>query len=349
MKTQLMTTPPRRATSQSLLVAAALLASLPFSEATAQQTRVFTFERGRGGEILSATALTNRPMLGVTLNEESERGDTLGLRVDEVRDDSPADKAGIKDGDRLQSINGVSLRADRADAGESDYDGVLLRRLQREMAKLEEGDTVTLRVYSEGRSREVKVVTVSPEQMYGVATTSSASRRAMNDRPVIGVTTSPMGNARDTLGVFVSAVNDSGPAAKAGLVEGDRIAAINGVSLRVAREDAGDAQVAQAKADRLRSELAKVTAGSAVELTVVSAGRSRTVRVTTLRASELPSDGQNVWGFGTTPEALEEAMSRVRERMPMPAIAPLPPRTPTPPTPPAAPRVRTIYRGVRVL
>lgn len=333
--------------TRQILRAAALLAGLPFAAAEAQQTRVFTLEPGGGVQVLRATSM-NRPMLGVTLNEESERADTLGLRVDEVRDDSPADKAGIKEGDRLQAINGVSLRADRADAGESDYDGVLLRRLQREMAKVDAGDTVTLRVYSEGRSREVKVATVSPESMSSVSSRGRL-QRVSNDRPVIGVTTSPVGNARDTLGVFVSAVNDSGPAAKAGIVEGDRIAAINGVSLRVAREDAGDAQVAQAKAERLRTELAKVTAGATVELTVISAGRSRSVRVTTVKASELPMGSGNAWGFGTTPEALEEAMWRVRERMPMPALAPLPPTPPTPPVAPTARRVRTILRDVRVL
>lgn len=332
------------------LRAAVLLAALPLAAASAQQTRVFTFEPGRGAEVVRGTMLiSDRPMLGVTLNEESERADTLGIRVDEVREGSPADKAGIKEGDRLQSINGVSLRADRADAGESDYDGVLLRRLQRELGKLDEGDTVTLRVFSDGRSREVRVATVSADELYGMTAAASPARRISNDRPVIGVTTSPMGNARDTLGVFVSSVNDSGPAAKAGLVEGDRIAAINGVSLRVAREDAGDAQVAQAKADRLRSELAKVTAGATVELTVVSAGRSRTVRVTTVKASDLPGGSVNAWGFGTTPEALEEAMARVRSRMPVRSLAPLPPTPPTPPSPPAAPRARTIYRGVRVL
>lgn len=333
--------------TRPILRAVLLLGALPVAAATAQQTRIFTMEPGRV-EIVRGGVMMNRPMLGVTLAEDSERADTLGVRVDEVRDDSPADKAGIKAGDRLQSINGVSLRADRADAGESDYDGVLLRRLQREMAKLDEGDTVTLRVYSDGRSREVKVVTVSPESLYGVATTGTM-RRVSNDRPVIGVTTSPVGNARDTLGVFVSAVNDSGPAAKAGIVEGDRIAAINGVSLRVAREDAGDAQVARAKAERLRTELAKVTAGSPVELTVISAGRSRTVRVTTVKASELPMGPVNAWGFGTTPEALEEAMSRVRRAMPMAPTPPTPPAPPVAPSAPAAPRVRTILRDVRVL
>jgi C-terminal processing protease CtpA/Prc len=303
---------------------AALITALPIATATAQQTRVVTIEPGRAIEVLRAATTANRAMLGVTLHETSERADTLGLRVQSVTEDSPAGKAGIKEGDRLQSINGVSLRADRADAGESDYEGVLMRRLQREMAKVQEEDTVTLRVLSDGRSREVRVVAVSPDQLYG-RTSLTALRRENNDRAVIGVTTSPVGNARDTLGVFVGAVNDSGPAAKAGVVEGDRIASINGVSLRVTREDAGDMQVSQARAERLRAELAKVTAGAVVELTVISAGRPRNLRVTTVKAGELPSAAPSAWGFVS------------------------PPTAPAPPEAPAAPRVRTILRDVRVL
>lgn len=309
--------------TRSMLRAATLLLALPIATATAQQVRVLT--PTPGVQILRTT-MSDRPMLGVTLGEESERADTLGLRVDDVRDDSPAAKAGIKDGDRLQAINGVSLRADRADAGEEDYDGVLLRRLQREMAKVKEGDTITLRVLSEGRARDVRVLPVSPETLY--ENQRGTMRRVTNDRAVIGVSTQATGNARDTLGVFIASVTDEGPAAKAGLIEGDRIAAINGVSLRVAREDAGDQQVAAAKATRLRNELDKVAAGAVVELTVVSAGRSRTVRVTTVKASELPGNVGTVWGFSTMP------------------VAPTPP---TPPVAPTAPRVRTILRGARVL
>lgn len=306
---------------QKIVCAATLFAALPISTAAAQQGRVFTFEPGRV-EVLRG-AMLDRPMLGVTLADGSEQADTLGVRVGAVRDDSPASKAGIKEGDRLQAINGVSLRADPADAGEPDYDGVLLRRLQREMSRVEEGDTVTLHVLSDGRVRELRVAAVSAEELYG-SMVASTLRGVDTDRAVIGLTTSPVGNARDTLGVFVSSVNDSGPAAKAGIVEGDRIAAINGVSLRVAREDAGDAQVSQAKAERLRRELAKVTAGTMVEITVVSAGRSRTLRVTTVKASEVQMAAPTLW-MPTMPTPLARPMA------------------------PAAPRVRRMVRDVRVL
>ena len=84
----------------------------------------------------------DRPMIGVTTAAESERADTLGLRIESVQRGSPAEKAGLKAGDRLQSVNGVSLRADRADAGEEDYAGVLTRRLQREVQRTAAGASI---------------------------------------------------------------------------------------------------------------------------------------------------------------------------------------------------------------
>ena len=327
------------------LRAAVLFAALPLAAADAQQVRVFSGSP-REIEIIRGSVVMDRPVLGLTLVDDSERADTLGLRVSDVTPESPAQKAGLKAGDRLQSINGTSLRANRADAGEDDYDGVLMRRLQREMEKVKAGDTVRLQVLSEGRSREVRVVPVRADELYQNER-SLLRRRVADDRPVIGVTTSPSGNARDTLGVFVSAVTEDGPAAKAGIIEGDRIAAVNGVSLRVAREDAGDAQVAMAKANRLRSELAKVENGQTVELTVVSAGRSRTVRVTPVQASTLPGNDGGVFMWSTTPEAAREVMGRMRMLVPTP---PVPPSAPVPPVAPRAPtRGRVMLRDVRVL
>ena len=304
--------------------AAILVTALPMFAVEAQQVRVYSTSP-REIEIVRGAVTLDRPVLGVTLVDASERADTLGLRVSEVRAESPAAKAGIKAGDRLQAINGVSLRADRGDAGQDDYDGVLLRRLQREMTKVEPGDTVRLQVFGDGRARELRVVPVPAEELYE-REGATVLRRVRDDRAVIGVTTSPSGNARDTLGVFVSAVTEDGPAAKAGLIEGDRIAAINGVSLRVAREDAGDDQVAMAKAERLRRELEKVGAGQTVELTVVSAGRSRTLRVTPVKASELPSASVEGFRWSLTP--------------PVPPVAPIAP---------TAPRVRLPLTGGRVL
>ena len=114
---------------------------------------------------------------------------------------------------------------------------------------------------------------------------------AMMKRAAIGVTLSPTGTARDTLGVFVSRVTPKGPAENAGIVEGDRIVSINGVDLRVNAADAGDGYAAGLPSRRLSREVGKLSPGSVLNLRVYSGGRVRDVRVTAGRASDLREGG----------------------------------------------------------
>lgn len=303
----------------ALLACSCLLAAPTL--AAAQDVRIYRSPEG-GGRVFTALLNDERPMIGVSTSTESERGDTLGLRVESITPGSPAEKAGLKEGDRLQAVNGTTLRADRADAGESDYDGVLTRRLQRAVQATKPGESVTLRVLSGGSSREVRVTPVKASELEGERAQRWV-RGPSNDRAVIGLSVTSTGSVRDTLGVFVQSVVTGGPAEKAGIIEGDRIAAINGVSLRVGREDAEDDAVGAARADRLTRELGKLKAGDAAELTVVSGGRSRTVRVTTVKAEELPEGARGAFMMPEMGEVLrklqtEQAMPRMRIRTPEP-------------------------------
>jgi serine protease Do len=230
----------------------------------------------------------DRPMIGVTTAAESEKADTLGLRVTAVEKDSPAEQAGLKVGDRLQAVNGLNLRAAPGDAGQPDYSGVLNRRLQREVEGTKEGEAIELRVLSGTQVRTVRVTPAKASTVLRQGHGGTLTRMPSADRAVLGMTITSTGTARDTLGIFVSAVTRGGPAERAGIYEGDRIAAINGVTLRVAREDAEDPLVGSSRVERLTAEMAKLKAGDAAELVVVTAGRSRTVRVTTVQASDLP-------------------------------------------------------------
>jgi membrane-associated protease RseP (regulator of RpoE activity) len=123
-------------------------------------------------------------------------------------------------------------------------------------------------------------------------------------------------------------VATDGPAEKAGLVEGDRISAINGVSLRVASEDAGDGYMSSARMNRYRRELAKVSVGEDVELRVVSSGQSKTIRVKPVRAADLPRQRGGVMIIGDGAVSIGD-------------IFPALPSITIPPTPmaPRAPRV----------
>lgn len=110
---------------------------------------------------------------------------------------------------------------------------------------------------------------------------------AMMNRAALGLELRPTGTRRDTLGVFVVAVTPKGPAETAGIVEGDRVAAINGVDLRSSAADIDDPYTNGLASHRLSREVRKLTPGSRVTLRVVSGGRTRDVQVTAGRASDL--------------------------------------------------------------
>ena len=124
-----------------------------------------------------------------------------------------------------------------------------------------------------------------PDSTYGLMRMRMDS--AMMKRAALGLELRPIGNKRDTLGVFVENVAPGGPAEKAGIVEGDRIAAINGVDLRVSSNDVGDAYTDGIAAHRLSREVQKLAPGARVTLRVYSGGRFRDVEVTAGRAMDL--------------------------------------------------------------
>lgn len=102
-------------------------------------------------------AMMKRAILGVQLSGTGTKRDTIGVFVSRVTPKGPAENAGIVEGDRLVSINGVDLRVNAADAGDDYASGLPSRRLTREVEKLSPGNVVTLRVSSGGRVRDIQV------------------------------------------------------------------------------------------------------------------------------------------------------------------------------------------------
>jgi S1-C subfamily serine protease len=235
----------------------------------------------------------NRAVIGVTTSTGSAR-DTLGVLVSAVTPGGPAEKAGIEEGNRIASVNGVNLRLSPADVGDWEMASAMSRRLTRELRKVDPGAEVDLRVYSGGQTRAVKIKTVSSDSLYR---TVRRVRIDEDDRAALGVSLGSTGSKRDTLGVLIMGLDDEGPAAKAGIEEGNRIAAINGVDLRVPRDDAGDEMLASARVRRLHRELEKVQPGDEVTLRLyVGGGRNREVRVKTVAASSLPRRHRMIFG-----------------------------------------------------
>lgn len=238
-----------------------------------------------------------RAVIGVGTTSAATSRDTLGVLVSTVRAGSPAEKAGIEEGNRIASINGVSLKLSPADIGDEQMASVLSRRLNRELDKIRPGDEVDLRVYAGGQTKAMKIKTVPPEDLY--ASSSSGSRRYDDDRATLGINIGVTGTSRDTLGIFVMGVEDGSPAAKAGIEEGSRIASINGVDVRGKNPrdtDRDDFVMLQQpmNLNRLEREMARVKPGDDVELRVFYNNQFKTVKVKAGRASDLPRRGGSV-------------------------------------------------------
>ena len=299
-------------------VAALAVMLLPWYAFAQERERVRTPRPGQAWTIGGEDE--DRAVLGVGTSSGGER-DTLGLLITSITPGGPAEQAGLEEGNRIAGINGVRLTLAGADAGEPDMSGILSRRLVRELRKVKAGDNVELRVYDDGQFRNVRVKTSAAADL--------PSRRKVREtdldaRPVLGLGLGTSGSKRDTIGIFVSSVMESGPAEKAGIFEGDRIAAVNDVDVRVRSEDAGDGQIAGARIQRFRREIAKAKPGDNVELRVWSDGAYKNVRVTLGKASDFEKMRR---GMSFHFDGDDFSFPRIH-MAPMPPMLPMPPMGP---------------------
>jgi S1-C subfamily serine protease len=104
----------------------------------------------------------SRPRLGVWIHSEANtETDRYGALIDGVMKGSPADKAGIKEGDVITELDGVSLLS-----GEEEYDEELSapgQRLVERTKELEKGDTIVVKLRRDGATETVDLVVGIPE------------------------------------------------------------------------------------------------------------------------------------------------------------------------------------------
>lgn len=272
---------------------------------------------------------SNRAVLGISTRSTGKR-DTLGLLVESITSGSPAEKAGLEEGNRIASVNGVNLKLAPADAGAPEMRGLMTQRLQREMKKSKPGDEVKLNVYADGQYKTVTVKTESAAQLDSAGHSSLFQSR--ENRAAAGLGLGGGGSERDTLGVLVVSVVNNGPADKAGIGEGDRIQSINGVDLRIPASEAQEGDLLGAKEERFSREISKLKPGDTADLKVYSNGSVKDVKITLAKSSDVyPDRGMGNFHFDFNGDGSAMRMA------PMPAMAPMPPM----PSVNVTPRART--------
>src|SRR5215510_4190610 len=271
------------------LLPTVFIASAAASALAAQESRITRVGPGTVIAPRGFAFFSNEPraIIGVSTTNAATSRDTLGILVSSVRAGSPAERAGIEEGNRIASINGVSLRLSAADVGDDAMAGVLSRRLQRELEKLNPGDDVDLQVVANGQTKTMKIKTVAPPDV-------RVTLRRPDDRATLGLNLAVTGSSRDSIGVFVLSVEDNGPAAKAGIEEGSRIASINGVDLSGRRGNDDAMGVRTSAVSRLERELSRAKPGDEVDLRVYFNGQYKNLKVKTVSSADLPRRNRSV-------------------------------------------------------
>ena len=162
-----------------------------------------------------------RGMLGVTIQPvTSDIAASLGLHsargvlVNSVNPGGPAEQAGVKQGDVILRLNGKDVNETNG--------------LRNEVAGMSPGTDVTLTIWRNGTQQQVHV-------KLGTLTAQTAAQPASGNGGKLGLTVEPLtpglaaqlGLSQRTQGLVVDSVDPNGPAAQAGLQQGDVIQEVN--------------------------------------------------------------------------------------------------------------------------
>lgn len=120
-----------------------------------------------------------RAQLGISIED-----DEAGARIVSVRDDGPADRAGLAEGDVIVALNGAELSRAVEEEDEEDGEWDPTRRLIHLMADVDPGDVVRVDYVRDGRRAGVDVTATerSPWGIYQGANPLFAYARGVNPR-----------------------------------------------------------------------------------------------------------------------------------------------------------------------
>ncbi|XP_061335105.1 protein scribble homolog isoform X18 [Pezoporus flaviventris] len=202
-------------------------------------------------EELTLTIVRQTGGLGISIaggkGSTPYKGDDEGIFISRVSEEGPAARAGVRVGDKLLEVNGVSLHCAEhhvaVEALRGSGSSVSMTVLRERMVEPENAITVTaLRPEDDYSPRERRGGLRFPERLEGAAPTERYSTCLVRNEKGLGFSIaggkgSTPYRAGDT-GIFISRIAEGGAAHRDGILHvGDRVISINGVDMTEARHD----------------------------------------------------------------------------------------------------------------
>ncbi|NXA43524.1 SCRIB protein, partial [Eudromia elegans] len=202
-------------------------------------------------EELTLTIVRQTGGLGISIaggkGSTPYKGDDEGIFISRVSEEGPAARAGVRVGDKLLEVNGVSLHCAEhhvaVEALRGSGSSVSMTVLRERMVEPENAITVTpLRPEDDYSPRERRGGLRFPERTEGAPPTERYSTCLMRNEKGLGFSIaggkgSTPYRAGDT-GIFISRIAEGGAAHRDGTLRvGDRVISINGVDMTEARHD----------------------------------------------------------------------------------------------------------------
>ncbi|XP_075599229.1 protein scribble homolog isoform X26 [Balearica regulorum gibbericeps] len=202
-------------------------------------------------EELTLTIVRQTGGLGISIaggkGSTPYKGDDEGIFISRVSEEGPAARAGVRVGDKLLEVNGVSLHCAEhhvaVEALRGSGSSVSMTVLRERMVEPENAITVTpLRPEDDYSPRERRGGLRFPERPEGAPSTERYSTCLMRNEKGLGFSIaggkgSTPYRAGDT-GIFISRIAEGGAAHRDGILHvGDRVISINGVDMTEARHD----------------------------------------------------------------------------------------------------------------
>ncbi|XP_048185225.1 protein scribble homolog isoform X24 [Corvus hawaiiensis] len=202
-------------------------------------------------EELTLTIVRQTGGLGISIaggkGSTPYKGDDEGIFISRVSEEGPAARAGVRVGDKLLEVNGVSLHCAEhhvaVEALRGSGSSVSMTVLRERMVEPENAITVTpLRPEDDYSPRERRGGLRFPEHPEGAPATERFSTCLMRNEKGLGF--SIAGGKGSTpyragdMGIFISRIAEGGAAHRDGILHvGDRVISINGVDMTEARHD----------------------------------------------------------------------------------------------------------------